>query len=158
MTSQPPKTRRDVQVEMSARDIVQLLALRPHPEGGHFRETFRDRKTDANGRSCSTLIYFLLAAGERSAWHRVDATEIWHYYAGAPLRLETSGDGVALESVVLGPDLRVGQRPQRVVEANVWQAAESLGRWTLVGCSVAPGFEFSAFEMAAPLWRPAAAV
>jgi predicted cupin superfamily sugar epimerase len=144
----------NVQVTMSAQDVIRLLELQPHPEGGHFRETFRDLKADAAGRACSTLIYFLLAAGERSAWHRVDATEIWHYYAGAPLQLEISADGGALETILLGPDLLAGQRPQGVVPAHSWQAAASLGAWTLVGCTVAPGFEFSAFELAPPQWRP----
>jgi predicted cupin superfamily sugar epimerase len=144
----------NVQVTMSAQDVIRLLELQPHPEGGHFRETFRDLKADAAGRACSTLIYFLLAAGERSAWHRVDATEIWHYYAGAPLQLEVSADGGALETILLGPDLLAGQRPQGVVPAHGWQAAASLGAWTLVGCTVAPGFEFSAFELAPPQWRP----
>src|SRR5580704_18158597 len=122
---------------LSAVDVVRLLDLHPHPEGGHFRETFRDPRQDDNGRSLSTAIYFLLAAGERSQWHRIDAVEIWHWHAGAPLALKIAGsDGVS--TVRLGADLAAGERPQAVVPAGAWQAAESLGAWTLVGCTVAP--------------------
>ncbi|GLK47955.1 cupin [Brevundimonas intermedia] len=127
----------------SAADIIRLLDLQPHPEGGHYRETFRDPRT-VEGRSVGTAIYFLLAAGERSHWHRVDAAEIWHFHAGAPLALEIKGQGV----VTLGVDLAAGQRPQAVVPTGAWQAARSLGDWTLVGCTVAPGFEFAGFELA----------
>lgn len=139
---------------LSADEIVRLLDLKPHPEGGHFRETFRDGATDASGRSRSTAIYFLLAAGEVSAWHRVDAAEVWHFHAGAPLVLTLSPNGHDAEAHRLGPDLAAGERPQAVVPAGWWQAAESLGAWTLVGCTVAPGFEFSGFELAPPDWRP----
>jgi uncharacterized protein len=139
--------------ELSADDVIRLLDLRPHPEGGHYRETFRDPRQDANGRSVSTAIYFLLAAGERSHWHRIDAVEIWHWHAGAALALRIAGsDGVA--TVRLGPDLAGGERPQATVPAGAWQEAESLGAWTLVGCTVAPGFEFSSFEMAPKDWTP----
>lgn len=127
----------------SAADIIRLLDLQPHPEGGHYRETFRDPRT-VEGRSVGTAIYFLLAAGERSHWHRVDAAEIWHFHAGAPLALEIEGQGV----VTLGVDLAAGQRPQAVVPTGARQAARSLGDWTLVGCTVAPGFEFAGFELA----------
>jgi len=127
----------------SAADIIRLLDLQPHPEGGHYRETFRDSRT-VEGRSVGTAIYFLLAAGERSHWHRVDAAEIWHFHAGAPLALEIEGQGV----VTLGVDLAAGQRPQAVVPTGAWQAARTLGDWTLVGCTVAPGFEFAGFELA----------
>jgi uncharacterized protein len=127
----------------TAADIIRRLALQPHPEGGHYRETFRDPRT-VDGRSVGTAIYFLLAAGERSHWHRVDAAEIWHFHAGAPLALEIEGQG----EVILGVDLAAGQRPQAVVPTAAWQAARSLGDWTLVGCTVAPGFEFAGFEMA----------
>ena len=133
--------------ELSAADVIRLLDLRPHPEGGHYRETFRDPRRDADGRSLSTAIYFLLTAGERSHWHRIDAAEIWHWHAGAALALKIAGsDGVA--TVRLEADLAAGERPQAVVPAGAWQAAESLGAWTLVGCTVAPGFEFSSFEVA----------
>lgn len=136
----------------SAQDIIRLLDLRPHPEGGHFREMFRDPRA-SDGRSASTAIYFLLARGERSHWHRVDAAEIWHWYAGAPLLLEVDG-GVETSAIRLGNDLAAGERPQAVVPAGAWQAASSFGDWTLVGCTVAPGFEFSGFELAPPGWTP----
>jgi len=138
----------------SAGDIIRLLDLKPHPEGGHFRETFRDARAIENGRAVSTAIYFLLARGERSHWHRVDAAELWHWYAGAPLRLEIGPEQGRVEQVTLGADLAAGQRPQAVVPAHAWQAAASLGDWTLCGCTVAPGFEFAAFELAPQGWAP----
>ena len=138
---------------LSAADVIRLLDLRPHPEGGHYRETFRDPRHDADGRALSTAIYFLLAAGERSHWHRIDAVEIWHWHAGAALTLQIA-DGNALTTVRLGVDLAAGERPQAVVPAGAWQTAESLGAWTLVGCTVAPGFAFSGFELAPPDWVP----
>ena len=130
-----------------------MLGLKPHPEGGHFLETHRDARPD--GRAHATAIYYLLARGERSHWHRVDAAEVWHYYAGSALALETatSSDG-PIERVTLGADLAAGERPQAVVPAHAWQAAESLGDWTLVGCTVAPGFEFEGFELAPKGWSP----
>jgi predicted cupin superfamily sugar epimerase len=130
-----------------------VLGLKPHPEGGHFVETFRDTRIDANGRAASTAIYFLLARGERSHWHRVDAAEAWHFYAGAPLELRYEEIG-AIKSVTLGSDLARGERPQAVVPAGAWQDAVSTGDWTLVGCTVAPGFDFAGFELAAPDWSP----
>ena len=136
----------------SAADIVARLELKPHPEGGHYRETFRDTRLDAYGRALSTAIYFLLARGERSHWHRIDAVEIWHYYAGSALTLQIA-DGDQ-RSVRLGPDLAAGEVPQAIVPAHAWQAAESTGAGTLVGCTVAPGFEFATFELAAPDWSP----
>ena len=139
--------------QLSAAEVVQLLHLQPHPEYGHYRETFRDSLTVAGGRSASTAIYFLLRAGERSRWHRVDAAEVWHWYAGAPLQLRIA-DGSACKSVRLGSDLATGERPQAVVPARAWQNAESLGAWTLVGCTVAPGFEFAGFELAAQDFQP----
>jgi predicted cupin superfamily sugar epimerase len=138
---------------LTAAEIVRLLELSPHPEGGFYRETFRDARAVEGGRAASTAIYFLLGAGEVSAWHRVDAAEIWHYYAGAPLALDIAADGAATRSL-LGPDIAAEQRPQIVVPAGAWQSAASLGSWTLVGCTVAPGFEFTAFELAAPGWTP----
>jgi predicted cupin superfamily sugar epimerase len=140
---------------LTAAEIIRLLDLKPHPEGGHFRETFRDPHQPSGGRSASTAIYFLLARGERSHWHRVDATEIWHWHAGAPLQLETSLQAGKIESLTLGSDLAAGQRPQGIVPAHAWQAAQTLGDWTLVGCTVAPGFEFTTFELAPPGWSPA---
>ncbi|MVT68686.1 cupin [Bradyrhizobium pachyrhizi] len=140
--------------DLSAADIIARLALQPHPEGGHYRETFRDARCDANGRAHSTAIYFLLARGERSHWHRIDAVEMWHYYAGAPLTLRIAEDG-APHSITLGPDVARGEQPQAIVPADAWQAAESNGDWTLVGCTVAPGFEFAKFELAPKSWEPA---
>lgn len=138
---------------LSAAEIIARLGLAPHPEGGHYRETFRDERRDSGGRACSTAIYFLLAEGERSHWHRVDAVEIWHYYAGAPLVLQIA-TGQSTATILLGADIASGQSPQAIVPAGAWQAAESLGEWTLAGCTVAPGFEFSGFELAPPDWRP----
>jgi uncharacterized protein len=139
--------------KLSAQDVIRLLDLKPHPEGGHFRESFRDAR-QVDGRAASTAIYFLLARGERSHWHRVDAVEVWHWYAGAALALEISPTTGHLERVLLGCDLNVGQRPQAAVPAHAWQAAQSLGDWTLVGCTVAPGFEFAGFELAPTNWDP----
>jgi uncharacterized protein len=138
----------------TAAEVIQLLDLQPHPEGGHFRETFRDRRRGDGGRAVSTAIYYLLARGERSHWHRVDAAEIWHWYAGAPLRLGIADPDEPATYATLGPHLAVGERPQIIVPSECWQAAESLGDWTLVGCTVAPGFEFSAFELAPAGWTP----
>jgi predicted cupin superfamily sugar epimerase len=136
----------------SATDIIAKLGLQPHPEGGHYRETFRDPR-EIGGRAASTAILFLLARGERSHWHRVDAVEIWHYYAGAPLVLSIV-DGSKEEIIRLGADVHAEETPQAVVPARAWQAAESLGDWTLVGCTVAPGFDFNGFELAPPDWSP----
>jgi predicted cupin superfamily sugar epimerase len=138
----------------TAADIIARLALAPHPEGGHYRETFRDTRLDGNGRARSTAIYFLLARGERSHWHRIDAVEVWHYYAGSALSLQIADDS-GQRTVRLGPDLAAGELPQAIVPAQAWQAAESSGDWTLVGCTVAPGFEFAKFEMAPKDWAPA---
>ena len=139
----------------SAADIIARLALQPHPEGGHYRETFRDPRTDANGRALSTAIYFLLARGERSHWHRIDAVEIWHYHAGHALTLRIADDN-GQRSVRLGPDLATGEVPQAIVPPKAWQSAESSGDWTLVGCTVAPGFDFAKFELAPKGWKPMA--
>ena len=138
----------------SSADIIARLELRPHPEGGHYRETFRDQRTDTNERSCATAIYFLLARGERSHWHRIDAVEVWHYYAGAPLILQIAHEGCTRHTVRLGPDVAGGERPQAIVPAGAWQTAESTGDWTLLGCTVAPGFEFANFELAPKGWEP----
>jgi predicted cupin superfamily sugar epimerase len=139
---------------MTADEVVRRLDLAPHPEGGWYRETFRDT-AGPDGRSRSTAIYYLLARGQRSHWHRVDAVEVWHWHDGAPLALSICGDGVRPERLSLGSNLAAGQRPQAVVPQGWWQAAESLGDWSLVGCTVAPGFEFTGFEMAPPGWEPA---
>lgn len=140
---------------LTAAEIVALLDLKPHPEGGHYRETWRAVAPEG-ARAAGTAIYFLLAEGERSHWHRVDAAEIWHWYAGAALELEISADGKGRDAYRLGPDLASGERPQIVMPPDAWQAARTLGAWTLVGCTVSPGFEFSGFELAAPGWEPAA--
>ncbi len=137
----------------TAAEVIARLELKPHPEGGHYRETFRDSRRDVDGRSASTAIYFLLARGERSHWHRIDAAEIWHYYAGSALNLQIA-DGVGQRCISLGPDLAAGEVPQTIVPAQAWQAAESSGDWTLVGCTVAPGFDFATFELAEPDWFP----
>ncbi|MGK6313196.1 cupin domain-containing protein [Neorhizobium sp. DT-125] len=139
---------------MEAEDIIEALGMQRHPEGGWYVETFRDDRGAA--RAHSTAIYYLLQAGERSHWHRVrDAAEVWHFHAGDPLLLRIS-DGRTVETITLGIDLAKGERPQGVVPADAWQAAEPLGRFTLVGCTVAPGFEFASFEMAPPGWEPSA--
>jgi predicted cupin superfamily sugar epimerase len=138
---------------LSAAELIVRLELKPHPEGGHYRETFRDSNLDANGRSRSTAICFLLARGERSHWHRIDAVEVWHYYAGDALILQIADDDGA-RNLRLGSDLAAGEAPQATVPAHAWQAAESIGDWTLVGCTVAPGFEFAGFELAPKGWAP----
>ncbi len=140
--------------ETPAATVVQLLGLRPHPEGGWFRETFRDAAGDG-GRAASTAIFYLLQAGQVSAWHRVvDAVEVWHYYAGGPLELRLAEPDGPVRTQVLGPGIAAGQTPQVVVRANGWQSARPLGAWTLVGCTVAPGFEFDSFEIAPAGWDP----
>jgi predicted cupin superfamily sugar epimerase len=140
---------------LTTSEIIRLLDLKPHPEGGHFRESFRDARSGEDGRAASTAIYFLLARGERSHWHRIDAVECWHFYAGSALLLEiATSDAGPIERITLGPDLARDERPQAIVPAQAWQAAQSLGDWTLVGCTVAPGFEFSAFELAPKGWTP----
>ena len=136
---------------MTADEIIAHLGMKPHPEGGHYVETFR---APGEGRSSGTAIYFLLKAGQRSHWHRVDADEIWHHYAGAPLELALSRDGRRVSHVRVGIDFDKGELPQAVVPRGVWQAARSLGPWTLVGCTVAPAFQFEGFELAPPGWEP----
>ena len=136
---------------MDAAEIIARYALSPHPEGGHYREIFRASAEDGE-RGAVTSIYYLLQAGEVSAWHRVDAVEIWHYHAGATLGLALSLDGVAVTSHRLG--LGEDAWPQVVVPAGAWQSARSEGAWTLVGCTVAPAFEFAGFELAPPGWQP----
>ncbi|MBL4725137.1 MAG: cupin domain-containing protein [Rhizobiaceae bacterium] len=137
---------------IKANDIITKLKLTPHPEGGHFHETFRD--VSVNGRALSTAILYLLKAGEVSHWHRVDATEIWHWYGGAPLELSQATNDSPTVTNILGNDVINGETPQIIVPVNVWQSAKSLGDWTLVGCTVSPGFEFDGFEMAPANWAP----
>ena len=137
----------------AAAQIITALGLQRHPEGGWYAETWRDAP-GADGRSRGTAIYYLLQAGEQSHWHRVDATEIWHWHAGAALQLDLSDDAVKHTTITLGPDIANGQRPQAIIKPQAWQSASSLGAWTLVGCTVTPGFEFSGFELALPNWEP----
>jgi len=137
----------------SAAEIIARLELKPHPEGGYYRETFRDSRTDAGGRARSTAIYFLLARGERAHWHRIGAVEIWHYYAGSTLTLRIA-DNDGQWSFRLGSNLAAGEQPQAIVPPHTWQSAESTGDWTLVGCTVAPGFDFATFELAPKDWDP----
>jgi uncharacterized protein len=129
-----------------AQTIIAALQLRPHPEGGWYAETFRDA-AGAAGRAHSTAIYFLLQAGEVSRTHRVDAAEVWHYYRGDPLELTIRGADGRETRHRLGPDVEAGERPQIVVPPHAWQSARPLGAYTLVGCTVAPGFLFETFEM-----------
>jgi len=143
----------------TASEIIAMLDLAPHPEGGYFRETFRDSipLTTATGaaRAASTAIYFLLEDGQLSRWHTVDAAETWHWYHGAPLRLSTAPRETGpVTDTVLGIDLQNGERPQAIVPAGVWQQAQSLGPWSLVGCTVAPGFTFDGFHMAPKGFHP----
>lgn len=143
---------------MSAQAIIDRLGLRPHPEGGHYAETYR-HVADAGGRGACTAIHFLLQAGERSHWHRVDAVEIWSWHGGEALRLSIAvSEGApmreTMREIVLGGDILAGQHTHAVVPAHAWQAAEPLGAWTLVSCVVAPAFDFAGFELAPPGWRP----
>jgi hypothetical protein len=138
----------------SAQQIIDRLGLQPHPEGGWYAETWRHDHPEG-GRGAGTAIYYLLGPGDVSHWHRVDATEIWHWYAGGPLALTLSPDGHDAEAHHLGPQIHLGQRPQLIVPPHCWQTAESLGEWSLVGCTVSPAFHFGGFELAPPDWRPA---
>ena len=140
---------------MDPDSIIARLGLLPHPEGGHYVETWQAR-TDRAERPSGSAIYYLLRAGERSAWHRIDAAEIWHFYAGDPLELSIASattDG-AIDRLVLGFDIMAGQQPQLVVPAGDWQSAVSLGRWTLLGCTVSPAFRFEGFELAPKGFEP----
>ena len=130
-----------------AHEVIERLQLEPHPEGGLYRETWRDVPEDGS-RGTGTAILFLLRAGECSRWHRIDATEIWHFYEGAPLELSISVDGATSKQYALGPGLFEGEVPQVIVPPGAWQSAQSLGDWTLVGCTVSPAFQFEHFEMA----------
>lgn len=133
---------------MTADHIIAELGLAPHPEGGWYRQTW---VAEGEGRPVGTCIYFLLKRGETSHWHRVDAVEIWHFYAGAPLMLRIAETEVGpVRSIALGPDLAKGERPQGIVPAGWWQGAKSTGEWSLVGCTVSPGFQFEGFELAPP--------
>lgn len=138
---------------MTADDIIARLRLEPHPEGGHFRETWRDATPD-RGRGAGSSIYYLLKEGQISAWHRIDATEIWHFHAGSPLELLLHTEGEPREAKRLGPDLSRDEFPQVVIPRGVWQSARPLGEWTLVGCTVSPAFEPAGFELAPKGWEP----
>ncbi len=133
---------------MTADEIIAQLGLSPHREGGHYRQTWI---APGEGRTSGTAIYFLLKSGESSHWHRVDAAEIWHFYAGDPLVLSMADTAAGPRADhILGPDLAAGQVPQIIVPPRHWQAARTTGDWTLVGCTVSPAFQFSGFELAAP--------
>ena len=128
--------------------IIARLNLAPHPEGGHYRQTW---VADGPDRPTGTCIYFLLKSGESSHWHRVDAVEIWHFHAGAPLILSVAeGDAGPAQDLTLGPDLIAGHAPQLIVPKDHWQAARTTGDWTLVSCTVSPGFQFAGFTLADP--------
>lgn len=136
-----------------AAEIIRALDLAPHPEGGWYKETWRAEAAQGE-RPSGTAIYYLLEAGQRSHWHRIDATEIWLYHAGAPLALSLSANGSDVTALTLGPDLTKGERPQAIIPPDCWQAAEPLGPYTLVSCTVSPAFVFEGFEMAPPGWKP----
>ncbi len=138
---------------LDARDIAAALDMQPHPEGGFYKEIWRD-SPPGGGRGAGTAIYYLLGPGDVSHWHRVDADEGWHWYGGAPLVLSMSPNGHDASAHHLGPDIGAGQRPFLMVPRGVWQSATSLGRWTLAGCTVCPAFDFAGFELAPPDWRP----
>ena len=135
---------------LTADAIVARLGLAPHPEGGWFRQTWIEERPEGDGtRPAGTAIYYLLAAGQRSHWHRVDATEIWHFYAGAPLVLSIAEtEAGPARDITLGPDLAAGQVPQAIVPKGNWQAARPTGAWSLAGCTVSPAFRFEGFELA----------
>ncbi len=138
---------------MNADQVIAQLGLEPHPEGGHYRELWRDPAEDG-GRGVLSTILYLLEPGEHSAWHRIDAVEVWHHHAGATLELQVSEDGAGRRTHRLGADFAAGEVAQAVVPAGAWQSARGLGDWTLVGCAVAPAFEFAGFELAPPGWSP----
>ena len=133
---------------MTADQIIKFLQLQPHPEGGWYKQTWKSEDT-LSGRASGTSIYFLLKAGEISHWHKIDSVEIWHYYDGSPLILRIANEGNnEIATKILGPNLAKSQSPQILVNKNLWQSAETTGDYTLVGCTVSPGFEFSKFTLA----------
>ncbi len=138
---------------LKAETVIAALQLEPHPEGGFFRETWRDQPVDGS-RGAGTAILFLLSLDQFSHWHRVDAAELWIWQAGAPMVLSVSADGHDATAHWIGPDLGRDHSLQHVVAPGHWQAATSLGAWTLVTCTVSPAFQFEGFEMAPPDWRP----
>jgi len=147
-------TREGWAVELTAEQIIEQLALEAHPEGGYYRKTWRHKPQSSEQGDAGTAIYYLLRAGERSHWHRVDAVEIWHYYAGAGLALSMSEIVGGSETVVLGADILAGERPQVIIAKDVWQSARTLGDWALAGCTVSPAFDFTGFELAPQGWSP----
>ena len=137
-----------------ARALIETLGLQPHPEGGWYRETWR-AEAPPGERASATAILFLLEAGQRSHWHRVDATELWLFHAGSALRLLTAAsDAGPVREVRLGGDVPAGEQPQARIAADAWQSAEADRGWALVSCIVSPGFEFAGFTLAAPGWAP----
>ncbi|SNS81460.1 hypothetical protein SAMN06295912_11756 [Sphingomonas laterariae] len=145
--------------EATARALIAQLGLAPHPEGGWYRETWRAEAVEG-ARASGTAILFLLEAGQHSHWHRVDATEIWLWHAGAPIRLATAGKGdpEGRHEILLGGNLPAGEIPQYVIPPGRWQAAYADRGWALVSCVVSPGFDFAGFELAPPGWTPEGAV
>jgi len=143
----PPDARREIE------EVVRTLSLAPHPEGGFYRETWRSEQR-SDGRSLGTAIHFLLPEGVANRWHRVDAVEIWHHYAGGPLELRLSEDGRTVRTTILGDRPSKGEAPQVIIPAGAWQAARATDRWTLCGCTVVPAFEFRTFEMKPAGWEP----
>lgn len=139
-------------IEADATRVIEYLGLKPHPEGGFYRETYRQVGGEGE-RGAVSVIYYLLARGMVSSWHRIDATEIWHFHAGDPLELVVAEAHRRIVTV-LGVGFAAGQAAHAVVPAHAWQSARSLGEWTLVGCTVAPAFEFAGFELAQPEWSP----
>ncbi|MEI9997088.1 MAG: cupin domain-containing protein [Rhizomicrobium sp.] len=139
---------------MDADELIRILKMRRHPEGGHYREAFRDNRPGGRGRAHSTAIYFLLKKGEVSRWHRIDSSEVWHFYRGSPLELAIAPLRGPAVRHVLGNRIEKGERPQIVVPPRGWQTARSLGAYTLVGCTVAPGFDFATFELAPDGFEP----
>ena len=138
----------------SAEEIISILQLEAHPEGGFYRQTFKDTDLNEDGRSLSSVIYYLLKFDQVSDWHKVDATEIWFWHSGAPMVISISSNGRDTEALHLGPNVQVNQKPHVIVKKNYWQSAVSLGEWSLVSCMVSPAFEFTGFEMAEENWFP----
>lgn len=137
-----------------ARALIDRLGLSPHPEGGWYRETWR-APAAPGARACATAIHFLLEKGQRSHWHKVDATEIWLWHGGSPLTLLTAPDDTGpVTTQILGSDPLAGQVPQHVIAPHHWQATEARDGWGLVSCIVSPGFDFEGFTLAPPGWSP----
>jgi len=139
--------------DATADEVIRILELQPHPEGGHYRQIYAHVAADGS-RGCMSSTYFLLCAGERSHWHQLDAPEVWSYHAGAPISVSIWTDGHPIETYRLGSNLAVGERPQVIIPAGAWQTGQSLGDWSLFGCIVAPAFQFAGFELAPPGWSP----